>query len=75
MENYRMLCFETILQNSETTLNSAINFARSFDFSEEELIESDRKFCVLRAEINGIEIYYNYAADFYIFAPKNKDNL
>ena len=65
-----MLTYSTILQGEEASEDNAINFAQGYDFSEDEITE----FFPIHFDyidcINGIEIYYDFAADYYFFAEK-----
>ena len=63
-----METYSTILQGSEATEKNAIEFAQGFDFSQSELEESNIKFKTYIDTVNGIEIYYDYGADYYFFA-------
>ena len=70
-----MNTFRTILQGSDATKKNAYDFARGFDFSEEESGGYDKDFrsCYIDT-VNGIEIYYNMGADYYFFAPAEDTN-
>lgn len=67
-----MLIYNTILQGSEATEENAINFALSFDFSECETEEytNDRMYI---DTFNGIDVYYQYVANYYFFAPEPQE--
>jgi hypothetical protein len=69
-----MKTFSTILQGSEATQENAIDFARGFDFSEDETEESSMTFSRYFDTIDGINIYYNYGADYYFFSTDNLNN-
>lgn len=66
-----MLTFSTILQGSDATEENALNFARGFDFSEDETEENPAPFHHYQYfdTVNGIKIYYNFCGDYYFFAP------
>lgn len=66
-----MKVFDYILQGNEATLTNAIEVARSLAWSEvdtkdeiQSLHEND-----YQATEQGIEIWYNWKADYYWFAP------
>lgn len=64
-----MKTYETILQNAFES--DAIDFARGYDFSEDVISDSpvpshQRDFIIT---VDGVDIYYNIAADYYFFAP------
>jgi hypothetical protein len=65
-----MKVYNTILQGHEATEENAINWATGFGFTEDKATEYNRSF--LRHNyidtVNGIEIYYDFAADYYFFA-------
>jgi hypothetical protein len=68
-----MITFSTILQGSEATEENAINFALGFDFSEDETEETTIAHSKYIDTKNGIDIYYNYCADYYFFAPEEDE--
>lgn len=67
-----MTVYQTILQGSEAIESFALEFAQSYDFSEDDIEEQD--FSIYYDNyidtINGIEIYYNTTADYYFFSSK-----
>jgi hypothetical protein len=65
-----MKVYSTILQGSEATKENAINWATGFDFSEDDTTEYNRSLLHHNYinTVNGIEIYYDFAADYYFFA-------
>ena len=62
-----MVTYSIILQGSEATEENALNFAQGFDFSECEEEEFNFNNSRYINSVNGIDIYYNYAADYYFF--------
>lgn len=68
-----MVTYSTILQGSEATEENARNFAQHFDFSEDETEEAATMHKTYIDTVNGVEIYYQYGADYYFFAPENED--
>ncbi|MFT6841802.1 MAG: hypothetical protein ACI8Q1_000239 [Parvicella sp.] len=65
-----MKVFDSICQGSDATEEIAREFASGFDFSESETSELNSPFKSYIDTVNGIEIYYDYAADYYFFSPK-----
>ena len=68
-----MITYSTILQGSEATEENALNFAQCFDFSEDETEDTINLHRTYIDTVNGIEIYYQYGADYYFFAPQDED--
>lgn len=68
-----MKSFSTILQGEEATEEYAIEFARCFDFSEDETEEVTTRDKNYIDTVNGIEIYYQWRADYYFFVPESED--
>lgn len=62
-----MITFSTILQGHEATEENAINFAQSFDFSDDQTEDIHLFNTSYFDTVNGVKIYYNYAADYYFF--------
>ena len=65
-----MKVYSVILQGSEATEQNAINFAQGFDFSESEVEEYNTRDKTYIDTINGIDIYYQYGADYYFFTDE-----
>ena len=65
-----MKVYSVILQGSESTEQNAINFAQGFDFSESEVEEYNTRDKTYIDTINGIDIYYQYGADYYFFTDE-----
>ena len=75
-----MITYSTILQGSEATEKNAYDFARNFDWSSDETEEYDYNFFKdgyidYIDTVNGVEIYYNFAADYYFFAPQEQEDI
>lgn len=66
-----MKTYDTILQNSEATEQNAIEFAQSYDFSEDEVSEFNTCNKTYINTVNGVDIYYDYAGDYYFFVENN----
>lgn len=62
--------FDFILEGWEAeTENDAIEFAQAFDFSETESHHQNIGYARHVDTVNGIEVYYDYGADYYFFCP------
>ena len=62
-----MKAYSVILQGEEATEHNARNFALWFDFSESEVEEYSGAHNDYIDTVNGIDIYYQYGADYYFF--------
>jgi hypothetical protein len=69
-----MRTYSTILQGSEAVESLALDFARGYDFSEDETEEANLNHSSYIDTVSGIMIYYNRAADYYFFSDKNIQN-
>lgn len=56
-----------ILQGEESTEENARDFALGFVWCEAEVIKQTIGHARYVDTVNGIEIYYDYAADYYFF--------
>ncbi len=65
--------FDMILQDGEATLENAKAFAIGFDWSECTAQWETIGHARYEDTVNGIEIYYDYGADYYFFCPEEKD--
>jgi hypothetical protein len=65
-----MVTYSTILQGSEATEENARNFAQGFDFSECETEEFNYNSSNYIDTVSGIDIYYNWKANYYFFSNK-----
>lgn len=70
-----MKTYNTILQGHEATEENARNFAQGFDFSQDEMENTNTSihYDNYIDTINGIEIYYNRTADYYFFADAEEE--
>lgn len=66
-----MKTYSTILQAVPNI--EAIDFARGYDFSEEEIGESpvDPQDLRFVGTVDGVNVYYNVIADYHFFTPAN----
>ena len=64
-----MKIYNHILQGHEATLENAQDHARGVDWMEVETHEQESKYLHSNYvdTINGIDIYYDYGADYYYF--------
>jgi hypothetical protein len=63
-----MITFDAILQNNPTE-KDAIDYARGLVWGEVETSEQDIKYKNYIDTIDGIEVWYDFGADYYFFAP------
>lgn len=67
-----MKTYDFILEGSEATLENAIKSAQGLDWQEIEKTENNElPFLDYKDTVNGIEIWYVYAGDFYLFSDVN----
>ena len=64
-----MQVYDIILQGDDANYDFAIEFAQGFDFSDVELSENSSIHSTYVDTIDGIDVWYNYGADYYFFAP------
>ena len=64
-----MKIYNQILQECDSTLELAIDCVNGLDWSEIETTERDRPYLHsgYKETVNGIDIYYDYGADYYYF--------
>jgi hypothetical protein len=64
-----MKIYSTILQGSEAVQENALDFAKHFDFSEDETQEHAYQYQhhSFIDTVNEINVYYNSTADYYFF--------
>lgn len=65
-----MFIYDHILQDSEATEENALDFARGFVFGECTATEQTIGHYRHIDSINGIGVYYDYAADYYFFVDE-----
>lgn len=62
--------YDTILDGHEAdTEEDALDYARGMVWSEVETTENSIKYARYIDVVNGVEVYYDYGADYYFFAP------
>jgi len=66
-----MLTFNVILENYED-YSEVQDFARGFVWCEEGITEQNIGYKRHEETIEGIEIWYDYGADYYFFAPEDE---
>lgn len=71
-----MKIYDFILQGHEATEENATDAARGLDWQEIEAREENIKLsdAYFIDKINGLEIYYNFGADYYFFAEAEEIN-
>jgi len=67
-----MKVYSTILQGHEATKENAKEWAQGFGFSQDETEDFGYKFCHYIETVNGIDIHYNYGADYYFFSDNSE---
>lgn len=70
-----MKTFNFILQGHEATEENARNAARGLDWTAEETEDFNLNNSNFIDSINGIDIYYNYAADYYFFSEAEAEEI
>jgi hypothetical protein len=62
--------FDAILEGYDNTPDTARDYARGMVWCEAETRESSIKYGRYVDTVDGIEIYYDYGADYYFFCPE-----
>ena len=70
-----MITFDYILQGDDATEQNAIDTANGLDWPELDSSESDIKYSRYIETVNGVDIYYDYGADYYFFAEPDLSEL
>lgn len=66
-----VLFYDLILQGDDTSVDNAIALAQcGAALSESAIVEQKIRYLKFIDTINGVEIYYDYGADYYCFAPE-----
>lgn len=60
-----MMVYDTILQGVDQA--EALDFARGMVWAEVETTEQDIKYADFIDTVDGVEVYYDYGADYYFF--------
>ena len=63
-----MMVYDAILQGDEATEANALDYARGMVWDEVETSEQEIKYFELVGTADGIDVYYDYGADYYFFA-------
>ena len=63
-----MMVYDAILQGDEATEANALDYARGMVWDEVEVSEQEIKYSQFIDTVNGIDVYYDYGADYYFFA-------
>ena len=61
-----MMIYDVIQQGE--TAEEAVDMARNMVWDEVEVSEQDIKYSQFVDTVNGIDVYYDYGADYYFFA-------
>jgi hypothetical protein len=63
-----MMVYDAILEGDEATEANALDYARGMVWDEVEVSEQEIKYSQFIDTVNGIDVYYDYGADYYFFA-------
>jgi len=66
-----MMVYDAILEGDEATEANALDYARGMVWDEVEVSEQEIKYSQFIDTVNGIDVYYDYGADYYFFADAN----
>jgi hypothetical protein len=61
--------YKSILQGCEAKETLALDFALNYDFTQDNMEDVNNKDHRYIETVQGIEIYYQYVADYYFFCP------
>ena len=64
----KMIIYDAILEGDEATEANALDYARGMVWDEVEASEQEIKYSQFIDTVNGIDVYYDYGADYYFFA-------
>lgn len=67
-----MKTYNVTLQGHSYTHAQAVEWARGFVFSECELTDNNIRFKDSIGTANGVEVWYDFGADYYFFSPEEK---
>ena len=65
--------FDGILEGYEATEENALDYARGMAWCEVEISECDITYGRYIDTVAGIEVYYDYGADYYFFCPVDEE--
>ena len=63
-----MMIYDAILEGDEATEENALDYARGIAWDEVEVSEQEIKYSHFVDTVDGIDVYYDYGADYYFFA-------
>ena len=66
-----MMVYDAILEGDEATEANALEYAQGVVWDEVEVSEQEIKYSQFIDTVNGIDVYYDYGADYYFFADAN----
>jgi len=62
-----MMVYDAILEGDEATEADALEYAQGMVWDEVEVSEQEIKYSKFINTVNGIDVYYDYGADYYFF--------
>jgi len=69
-ESFSGLTYDGILDGHEAeTEEDALDYARGMVWNEVETTENNIKYARYIDTVDGVDVYYDYGADYYFFAP------
>ena len=66
-----MMVYDAILEGDDATEADALEYAQGIVWDEVEVSEQEIKYSKFVDTVNGIDVYYDYGADYYFFADAN----
>ena len=66
-----MMVYDAILEGDDATEADALEYAQGMVWDEVEVSEQEIKYSKFVDTVNGIDVYYDYGADYYFFADAN----
>ena len=63
-----MMIYDAILEGDDATEADALDYARGMVWDEVEASEQEIKYSQFIDTVDGIDVYYDYGADYYFFA-------
>ena len=70
----KYITFDATLQGHEATEENAIEMARGMVWSECEISQDSIGYGRHVATVEGIDVYYDYGADYYFFCPESPED-
>jgi hypothetical protein len=63
-----MMIYDAILEGDDANEANALDYARGMVWDEVEVSEQEIKYSQFIDTVDGIDVYYDYGADYYFFA-------